>query len=89
MEDSSNYYTLKPEKKDPQYNDIFTAVFNPKTHQAYKLRAINEKRTENIAKKFGDTWQTGNSEFDNKIQRELEERNKKFNQDHEARKNNR
>jgi hypothetical protein len=53
------------------------------------LREINEKRTEFIAKKFGDTWQTCNSELDRKIQRELEERNKKFAEDHDARKNNR
>ena len=88
--DVTHYNTLKPEsQKDPQYNDIFTNVFNPKQHQAYRLREINEKRTEFIAKKFGDTWQTGNAELDMKIQRELEERNKKFAEDHDARKNNR
>ena len=88
--DVTHYNTLKPEsQKDPQYNDIFTNVFNPKQHQAYRLREINEKRTELIAKKFGDTWQTGNAELDMKIQRELEERNKKFAEDHDARKNNR
>ena len=75
--------------QDPQYNDIFTNVFNPKQHQAYRLREINEKRTEFIAKKFENTWQTGDPELDKRIERELEERNKKLAKDHESRKMNR
>ena len=86
--DVPNFNTLKA-NQDPQYNDIFTAVFNPKQHQAYRLREINEKRTDFIAKKFGDTWKTGNAELDKKIERELEERNKKLAEDHDARKTNR
>ena len=75
--------------QDPQYNDIFTNVFNSKQHQAYRLRGINEKRTKFIAKKFENTWQTGDPELDKRIERELEERNKKLAKDHESRKKNR